>query len=151
MRERVGQLNTNIVTEVAFGGGTRTQRSRGLVSFKRTSSNAGMNDGMKSTGAIALVAAGIASAFALATCCALPILLGSAAVAFAPIAVATEAHSQLVTAMSAIGLIGSVGLAARAPRYCKPNAVCARPWFRWSIIATAVFGALLLAAAKYYA
>jgi mercuric ion transport protein len=110
-----------------------------------------MNDGVKSTGAVALVASGIASAFALATCCAFPILFGSAAVVFAPIAVATEPHSQLLTAISAIGLIGSIGVAARAPRHCKPNAVCARPWFRWSIIAAAVLGAVVLIAAKYYA
>jgi mercuric ion transport protein len=110
-----------------------------------------MNDGIKSIGAIALVGSGIASAFALATCCAFPILFGSAAVAFAPIAVATEPHSQLLTAISAIGLIGSVGVAARAPRRCNPNTVCARPWFRWSIIAAAVLGAVLLVGAKYYA
>jgi mercuric ion transport protein len=110
-----------------------------------------MNDGIKFAGAITLVASGIASAFALATCCAFPILLGSAAMAFAPIAVASEPHSQLLTAISAIGLVGSVGVAARAPRHCKPNAVCARPWFRWSIIAAAVLGAVLLETAKYYA
>lgn len=110
-----------------------------------------MNDGIRSTGAIALVASGIVSAFALATCCAFPILFGSAAMAFAPIAVATEPHSQLLTAISSISLIGSVGVAARAPRQCKPNAVCARPWFRWSIIAAAVLGSVLLLAAKYYA
>ena len=106
---------------------------------------------MQSTGAFALLTGGIVSAFALATCCAFPILFGSAAVAFAPIAVAAEPHSELLTAISAIGLIGSVGLAARAPSHCKSDAFCARPWFRWSIIVTAMLGAILLATAKYYA
>jgi len=110
-----------------------------------------MKDGIASTGAVALVAGGIASAFALATCCAFPILFGSAAFALAPIALATEPHSQLLTAISAIGLVGSVGVAAGASRRCKPNAVCARPWFRFSIIAAALLGAVLLVAAKYYA
>lgn len=110
-----------------------------------------MNDGLKSTGAIALVAGGIASAFALATCCALPVLFGSAALTFAPLALATEPHSQLLTAVSAVGLVGSVGVAARAPRYCRPNAVCGRLWFRWSIIVAAALGAVLLVVAKAYA
>jgi mercuric ion transport protein len=110
-----------------------------------------MNDGFKSTGAVALVAGGIASAFALATCCALPILFGSATLAFAPIALASEPHSQLLTAVSAIGLLGGVGMAARAPRHCKPDALCARPWFRWSIVAAAAIGAVMLVVARLYA
>jgi len=110
-----------------------------------------MNDGLKSTGAVALVAGGIAAAFALATCCALPVLLGSAALVFAPIAVASEAHSQALTAISAIGLAGSVGMAARAPRHCEPGAVCARPWFRWGVVVAASAGLVLLVLAKAYA
>ena len=110
-----------------------------------------MNDGLKSTSAAALVAGGIASAFALATCCAFPILLGTWAAGFAPIAIATEPHGQLLTAVSVVGLVGSVGLAARSPKNCKPNAICARPWFRWSIVAAAVVGGALLVLAKAYA
>lgn len=113
--------------------------------------NSRMNEGVKSAGAVALVTGGIASAFALATCCAFPILLGSTATALAPIAVASEPHSGLLTAISAIGLVSSVSLAARAPRHCNPHALCARPWFRWSIIAAAALGAVLLFTAKYYA
>lgn len=110
-----------------------------------------MNDGFKSTGAIALVTGGIASAFALATCCALPFLFGSAALVFAPIALASEPHNQLLTAIAAVGLLGSVGVTARAPKHCQPNAVCARPWFRWSIIIAALVGLVLLVLAKVYA
>ena len=110
-----------------------------------------MTEGLKSTGALALVTTGIASAFALATCCAFPILLGSAAAGLAPIAVASEPHSQLLTAVSVIGLVGSAGLAARVPRNCKPNSICARPWFRWGIISAAAVGTVLLVLAKAYA
>ena len=110
-----------------------------------------MNDSLKSTGAVALVATGIASAFALATCCAFPIVFGSAALVFAPIAIASEPHSQLLTAISAIGLVGSFGVAARAPKYCKPDALCARHSFRRGIVVASVLGAILLIVAKYYA
>lgn len=110
-----------------------------------------MNDAIRSTGAVALVTGGIASAFALACCCAFPILLGSAAAALAPIAVLSEPHSELLTAICAFGLIGSVGVAFRAPKHCEPGAICARPWFRWTIIAAALIGAALLVLAKSYA
>src|SRR5215470_809285 len=110
-----------------------------------------MNDGLKSTGAVALLAGGVASAFALATCCALPFFFGSAAMVFAPIAMVSEPHNQLLTAISAVGLVGSVGVAARAPKHCEANAVCARPGFRWSIFALALVGLILLVLAKVYA
>lgn len=110
-----------------------------------------MNDGLKSTGAIVLVSGGIASAFSLATCCALPVLLGSATIVFAPIAVASEPHGQLLTAISAVGLVSSVGVASRTSRRCEPGSVCARPWFKWSIIAAASLGAVLLVLSKVYA
>lgn len=110
-----------------------------------------MKDSLKSTGAVALVVGGIASAFALATCCALPFFFGSAALVFAPIAILSEPHSQLLTALSAMGLIGSVAVTAQAPKACKQNAVCARRWFRWSIVIAAVAGFALLLLAKLYA
>lgn len=110
-----------------------------------------MNDGMRSTSAAALAAAGIAAAFALAACCALPVLFAGVALIFAPIALASEPHSQALTAISAIGLVGSVGMAAFAPRHCEANAVCARPWFRWAIFFAASAGLVLLVLAKAYA
>ncbi len=110
-----------------------------------------MTDGLKSTGAVALVASGVAAAFALATCCALPFLFGSAALVFAPIALASEPHGGLLTAVSAVGLLGSVGVAARAPKHCEPEALCSRPWFRRSIFLAALVGFTLLVLAKYYA
>lgn len=110
-----------------------------------------MNDSLKSTGAVALAAGGIVSAFALATCCALPILFGSAALVFAPVAIVSEPHTGLLTATAAIGLLGSVAVAATAPKYCRAGSVCARPWFRRAIAATALAGLVLLVLAKLYA
>ena len=110
-----------------------------------------MNDSLKSTGAVVLVTGGIASAFALATCCAIPFFFGSAALVFAPIAMASEPHSQLLTAISVVGLLGSVGVAARAPKHCEASALCARPGFRWSIFGAALIGLVLLVLGKVYA
>ena len=110
-----------------------------------------MNDNIKSTSAVALVAAGAGSAFALATCCAIPFFFGSAAMVFAPIALASEPHSQMLTAISAVGLVGSVGIAIHASKHCEAGAVCARPWFRWSIFIAALVGVVLLLLGKVYA
>ena len=110
-----------------------------------------MNDSLKSTGAVALVAGGVASAFALASCCAIPFFFGSAALVLAPIALASEPHSQLLTAISVVGLAGSAGVAARGPKHCEPGAMCARRWFRWSILIAAGIGLVLLVLAKVYA
>lgn len=113
-----------------------------------------MNDRMKSTGALAMVAGGIGSAFALAACCAVPALLAGAGIGaawLAPVVSASQPHAQVLTGVSALALIGSVGVVARAPNHCSPKATCARPWFRWTIIAAALFGAVLLLLSKIYA
>jgi len=113
-----------------------------------------MNDGMKSTGAVALVAGGIGAAFALAACCAVPLLLASlgiGAVWLAPVVSASQPHAEALTGVSAIALLGSVGVVARAPKHCEPSATCARPWFRWTVIAAALVGAVLLVLSKVYA
>ena len=113
-----------------------------------------MNDGMKSTGAVALVAGGISAAFALAACCAVPVLLASLGIGaswLAPLVSASQPHAEALTGVSAIALLGSVGVVARAPKHCEPSATCARPWFRWTVIAAALVGAVLLVLSKVYA
>jgi mercuric ion transport protein len=113
-----------------------------------------MNDGMKSTGALALVTAGIAAAFALASCCAIPIALAAAGVGagwLAPLVSASQPHAEALTAASAIALLGSVSVVARAPKHCGPNSTCARPWFRWTVIGGAVSGVALLISSMVYA
>ena len=113
-----------------------------------------MKDGIKSTGAVALVAGGIGAAFALAACCAVPLLLSSLGIGaawLAPVVSASQPHTGALTGLSAIALLGSVGVVARAPTHCEPTATCARPWFRWTIVVAAVIGAVLLALSKLYA
>jgi mercuric ion transport protein len=113
-----------------------------------------MNDSMKSTGAVALAAGGVGAAFALASCCAVPALLaglGLGAAWLAPIVSASQPHAEALTGVSALALLGSIGVVARAPRHCEPGATCARPWFRWTVIVAAFVGAFLLLLSKLYA
>jgi mercuric ion transport protein len=113
-----------------------------------------MNDGMKSTGAVALVTGGIGAAFALAACCAVPALLASIGLGAAwlvPIVSASQPHAEVLTGVSAVALLGGVGVVARAPKHCATNSTCARPWFRWTVIAAALAGAVLLVLSKVYA
>lgn len=113
-----------------------------------------MNDGMKSTGTVALVLGGVGTAFALAACCAVPALLAAIGVSAAwltPIVSASQPHAEVLTGVSAIALLGSVGVVARAPQHCDASATCARPWFRSLILIGAVAGAALLIASKLYA
>ena len=112
-----------------------------------------MTDGLKSSGIVALAASGAGAAFALAACCAVPALLISVGVGtawVAPIASASQPHSDALTGVSAFALMASVGAVARAPRTCKPGAICARGWFRWSIVAVAFAGAALLMLSSIY-
>src|SRR5215212_6021444 len=113
-----------------------------------------MNDSVKSSGAVALATGGIGAAFALAACCAVPGLLatvGIGAAWLAPVVSASQPHAEALTGVSAIALLGSVGVVARAPKHCEPNATCARPWFRWTVMAAAFVGAVLLVLSKVYA
>jgi mercuric ion transport protein len=113
-----------------------------------------MRDTLKSTGAVALVAGGIGAAFSLAACCAVPALLAAAGIGAAwltPLVSASQPHAEALTGVSALALLGSVGVVARTPKHCEPNAACARPWFRWSVVAAALVGAILLVLSKAYA
>jgi mercuric ion transport protein len=113
-----------------------------------------MTDGTRIAGAIGLVTGGIAAAFALASCCAIPIVLAAAGLGagwLAPIVSASQPHADVLTGVSAVALLGSVGVVARAPTACEPGSVCARPWFRRAVIAAAIVGAALLVLSKLYA
>ena len=113
-----------------------------------------MSPQSKSSGAILLVASGIAASAALAACCALPILLaglGLSAYWLQPVAALAEPNGTLLTVAAAAALIGAVVLVIRAGRTCGPGDLCARPAFRWSIVAVAGLGAVLLVLSKVYA
>lgn len=113
-----------------------------------------MQDKVKAGGAVALATSGVAVAFALAACCAIPILLaalGFGATWLVPLVSVTMPYTELLTAFSLAALAGSVFLVLRARRTCQPGDLCARPAFRWSVIAAAAVGAVLLVASKIYA
>lgn len=101
----------------------------------------------QSSGIMALSAAGLASAFAVASCCALPIIfatLGLGAFWFAPVGSAAMPYDGPLTALAVAGLLLSVVFVARASRTCAPGDLCGRPLFRRGIIVVALLGALFL-------
>lgn len=113
-----------------------------------------MRDDVKSTGAVALVTGGIATAFCLAACCAIPILLAGVGIGTAwltPVVSASQPHVGILTAVSVVALIGSVVIVWRAPKHCQPGSLCARPAFRWAVTVAALIGAVLLVLSKIYA
>ena len=113
-----------------------------------------MRNSVKSGGAIALAGSGVAAAFALAACCAIPILLaalGLGATWLVPMVSATMPYTGLLTIFSVAALASSVFLVVRAGRTCQPGDLCARPVFRWTVIVVAAIGAVLLALSKIYA
>ena len=133
---------------------TKMSRERLLDSNMTGSYVPPMSPRAKSGGTLALVVSGIAASAALAACCAFPILLAGVALStlwLRPVAAFAEPNSFVLNAIAILAPIGSVALVVRAGRTCKPGDLCARPLFRWSIIAAAVLGAVLLVLSKVYA
>jgi mercuric ion transport protein len=113
-----------------------------------------MNDGAKTSGAVALAAGGIASAFALAACCAIPFFLASVGLGaawLAPIVSVSQPHATALTVASLIALVGSVVLVWMALGTCAPGSICSRPVFRWTVTGVAGLGFILLVLSKVYA
>jgi mercuric ion transport protein len=112
-----------------------------------------MDSRFKTSGAVALAAGGIGAAFALAACCAIPIILagfGLTAYWLAPVAAWGEWLGDCLTVASLVGLAGAIFIVIRAPKTCAPGALCARPWFRVTILVSAAIGAILLVLSKVY-
>lgn len=109
----------------------------------------------RSTGAVALVTGGLASAFGLAACCAIPFLLAAMGIGaagwLAPVASATQPHASILTILSAAALAASVAIVWRAPGRCDHGSICAKPAFRWAVTSAAAIGAILLILSKIYA
>ena len=98
-------------------------------------------------GAATLSLGGFGSAFSLAACCGLPVLLpaiGVGAAWLAPVARATSPFEAVLPWIAAIALAGSLLLVLRAPRLCAPGSLCARPAVRSGLFALTVLGAALL-------
>ena len=113
-----------------------------------------MNEGTKSTGAVALATGGVASAFSLAACCALPFLLAGVGIGsawLAPVVSVSQPHTGVLTAFSLVALIGSVALVWRDAGRCEPGSLRARPSFKWAITVAAVVGLAMLLLSKIYA
>ena len=112
-----------------------------------------MKTEFKSNGAIALAASGIASAFALAACCALPMLLVGAGLSpywLAPFGTVGVQFRFPHTVLAVACLAGAAFIVFKSAKTCEPGDLCARPWFRGSIIVAAVIGSGLLIASKLY-
>lgn len=84
------------------------------------------------TGATLLIAGGVISAFGAASCCALPLLLGSvglASVWLGSFALVAGPHRPALLAAAVICLVAGGGMLLRRRRAdaaCAPGAVCAR-------------------------
>ena len=113
-----------------------------------------MKTEVKSGGAIALVVSGIASAFALAACCALPILLAGIGLSpywLIPVATVGTQFSTALTVLAVFSLAGATFIVLRSAKTCAPGDLCARLWFRVAIISAAMLGIGLLFLSKRYA
>ena len=100
------------------------------------------------TGATLLVAGGLVSAFGAASCCALPVLLGSLGLAsawFGSLAILAGPHRPALLAAAVICLVagGGVLLWRRAVTTFAPGAVCGRPMLSALIAGALSLGAIL--------
>jgi mercuric ion transport protein len=113
-----------------------------------------MRRSFKPAGVLALAVGGTASAFALAACCALPLLLVGAGLSpywLAPAALWGERLGSWLTIFSVIALGSAVILLWRSARTCAPGSLCSRRWFIWTVAAIAAAGLVLLVLAQVYA
>jgi len=86
----------------------------------------------RGTGALLIAAAGLAAAFGAASCCALPVLLGSVGLGSAWLAgvvwlAAPHQIALLIVAVVCLASGGAVFLWHRRAAACAPSAVCSRP------------------------
>ena len=104
-----------------------------------------------------LTLGGLAAAFGLASCCALPILLGTLGLStawLAGIAVFSVGHRGILLAIGASGLIVGAALLwrqQRAAAICGPGGVCTPLAFRILTFGGLLIGAGLLWAGFIYA
>lgn len=110
----------------------------------------------RDTGALLLAAGGLAAAFGAASCCALPILLGSLGLSSAwLVAVAWVAAPHRLTLLVAavVCLVGAGGLFIwrRRVAACTPGAACGRPAITILIMGFLPVGAVLVVLGYVYA
>lgn len=111
----------------------------------------------KGVGAALLTSAGVAAAFGLASCCALPLLLttlGLGTAWLSGVALLAEPNRMIFLGVGAVCLFGGAILLARqqlAATRCGPNSVCTPPAARAFTLAGLVLGVVLLWAGYTYA
>lgn len=116
----------------------------------------GASDRNQRRSAILLTVSGMASAFSVAACCALPILLATTGIGTAwltGIATISAPHRSALMIVSLISLLASVALLWRIQqnaRRCGDTSVCTPVWLRFGILLGVLFGAALLVAGYSY-
>src|SRR5207248_287836 len=110
----------------------------------------------RDTGSLLLAAGGLTAAFGAASCCGLPVLLGSLGLGSAwLVAVAWVAAPHRLTLLVAavVCLVGAGGIFVRQRRVaaCTPGAVCGRPAITILVIGCLSLGALLVLLGYMYA
>lgn len=101
-------------------------------------------------GTAILTVGGIAAAFGVASCCALPILLTTAGLGagwLGGIAIAASPYRTLLLCLSAFFLVGGAVLLWRQQRVamsCGPDGVCTPPAVRGVLLIGLLLGAILL-------
>jgi mercuric ion transport protein len=101
------------------------------------------------TGTALLTFAGLAAAFGAASCCGLPLLLGSLGIGTAwlgGLALLAAPNRLLLLAVGTVGLAGGGLLLWHHSRAaaCTPRSPCAGPVFRGAMLGGLVLGMLLL-------
>ena len=101
-------------------------------------------------GALLLAFGAIASAFGVASCCALPILLTTAGISvgwLGGIAVAAAPYRTILLGLSALCLVGGAVMLWRQQRVamtCGPEGACTPPALRALVLVGLTAGAILL-------
>lgn len=114
------------------------------------------NRKLTSWGGGLLTLGGLAAAFSIASCCALPLLLASFGLGTAwltGVALTAVQHRSLLLAVSAVALFGGTVLLwrqQRAAMACKPGGVCVPPSIRVINLIALLIGAVLLWAGYTY-
>lgn len=116
----------------------------------------GVSDRNQRCGAMLLTVGGMASAFGVAACCALPILFATAGIGTAwltGIATISAPYRSALMIVSLISLLASAALLWRIQQNaarCGDDVVCTPTWLRLGLLVGVLIGASLLVAGYLY-
>lgn len=110
----------------------------------------------RDTGALLLAAGGLAAAFGAASCCALPILLGSLGLSspwLVAVAWIAAPHRLALLIAAVISLVGAGGLFVwrRRVASCTPGIACGRPVTTALLVCVVALGTVLAVLGYLYA